>query len=647
MHKYLQRFVLSLNGRIASSWLVLGIDLAIIWFSSIAVNVLLKNFDFNNLVWPQILGQSLFITIIFSISFLIFRSHVSIIRHTSFADAIKVFYAVTAAAAVLVLIRFNYFTDFKRFGLNISLSFIIMLANISLFTLIFVRVLIKLAYRSAFQEKKSSSINVMIYGAGELGMVTKTTLESKGHQHYSISGFIDNNPGKTGKTINGIRVYKAEDIDKDFISRKNIREIIFSIQNIDAGKKQKIIDDLLKLDMVVKIVPPVEDWIEGKLKINQIEKVRIEDLLQRDVINLDNQEVHNAIRDNRILVTGGAGSIGSEIVRQVLSYQPESVIVVDNAETPVFELQQAILKKYPSFKEKISFIIADITNQERIEKIFETNRPHIIFHAAAYKHVPLMEDYPEEAFRVNVLGTKTIADTSVKYNVDRFVMISTDKAVRPTNVMGASKRLAEMYCQSLGQVKNMTTKFITTRFGNVLGSNGSVVKIFRNQIAAGGPITVTHPDITRYFMTIPEACQLVLEAGIMGEGGEIFVFDMGNPVKVVDLANKMIKLAGLQPDIDIKIIYSGLRPGEKLYEELLNDCENTLPTYHPKIKIAKVNQILNGSVSRCIEAMKDALNYGDEYKMVEIIKKAIPEYISNNSRFSQLDMDKAKKSILV
>jgi len=637
MHKYLRKFILSLNDKIASSWLVYGVDLAIIWFSSVAVNVLLINFKITELNWSATLLQSTIVTLLYSISFLIFKSHVSIIRHTSFADAIKVFYAVTAVAAVLIVFRLLLVKSIFNIDVNFTFSFIIMLANVSLFTLVFLRVVIKLGYRNVFQEKRSDTTSVMIYGAGELGMVTKATLESKGHKHYHIAGFIDNNQGKIGKTMEGIKVFCAGDINSDFVLKKNIREIIFSIQNIEANKKQQIIDDLLKLDIVVKIVPPVEDWIEGNLKINQIEKVKIEDLLQRDVIKLNNEQVHNAIQGNRILVTGGAGSIGSEIVRQIVSHNPEMVIVVDNAETPVFELQQSVLKKFPANKDKVKFIVADITNIGRMERIFETCKPHMVFHAAAYKHVPLMEDFPEEAFRVNVLGTKIIADLTVKYNVDRFVMISTDKAVRPTNVMGASKRLAEMYCQSLGQIQNLNTKFITTRFGNVLGSNGSVVKIFRNQIAAGGPITVTHPDITRFFMTIPEACQLVLEAGIMGEESEIFVFDMGNPVKVVDLAKKMIVLAGLRPDVDIKIVYSGLRPGEKLYEELLNDTENTLTTYHPKIKIAKVNQILNGSVSKTIAGMNEALTSGDELKIVEIIKKAIPEYISNNSRFTELD----------
>jgi FlaA1/EpsC-like NDP-sugar epimerase len=637
MNKYLHKIVTSLNGRIASSWLVFGIDLAIVFLSSLAVNVLLENFVFRNLNLTIILLQSGFATIIFGASFLIFKPHVSIVRHTSLDDAVKVFYAILAAGAVLTVFRLEPLPVFDSIGLIFSFSYIIMLANITLFVMVFLRIAIKLAYRNAFQEKKSEMTCVLIYGAGELGVVTKTTLESKGHRQYHIAGFIDANTGKVGKTIEGIKVFGPDDIDKEFLTRKNIREVIFSIQNISAQNKQQIIDSLIKLDVVVKIVPPVEDWIEGKLKINQIEKVKIEDLLQRDVIKLDNFEVQKAVEGKRILVSGGAGSIGSEIVRQLLSYKPAMVIVVDNAETPVFELQQSIFKKHPAFRESIKFIIADICNKARINKIFETFAPQIVFHAAAYKHVPLMEEYPEEAFRVNVLGTKTIADLAVEHKAERFVMISTDKAVRPTNVMGASKRLAEMYCQSLGQMEKIPTRFITTRFGNVLGSNGSVVKIFRNQIAAGGPVTVTHPDITRYFMTIPEACQLVLEAGVMGKGGEIFVFDMGQPVKVVDLAKKMIKLAGLQPDIDVKIVFAGLRPGEKLFEELLSDSENTVSTYHPKIKIAKVSNILNGSVSRAIAGLITAIDSGDEYKMVEVLKKAIPEYISNNSRFSQLD----------
>jgi FlaA1/EpsC-like NDP-sugar epimerase len=337
------------------------------------------------------------------------------------------------------------------------------------------------------------------------------------------------------------------------------------------------------------------------------------------------------------MVSGGAGSIGSEIVRQLINYHPAEIVIVDNAETPVFELRQELFEKHEDLKHILTFVIADVTDKNRISKIFAAHHPSIIYHAAAYKHVPLMEDNPEESLRVNVLGTKTMADLAIEFEAERFVMVSTDKAVRPTNVMGASKRLAEMYCQSLGQSKKTSTKFVTTRFGNVLGSNGSVVKIFRKQISEGGPVTVTHPEITRFFMTIPEACQLVIEASIMGIGSDIFVFDMGSPVKVVDLARKMIKLAGFDPDKDIGIVFSGLRPGEKLFEELLSHSENTIETYHPKIMIAQVDHILNGSVTYMINEIREALNEDDQYHLVSLLKKAIPEYISNNSKFQRLD----------
>jgi len=639
MQKYLHRIVISLNGRIASSWLVFAIDIIIIVFSFLAANIIRFNFVLENLNWINILFQSIIVVVLSAIFFLIFRSYASIVRHTSVTDAIKVFKAVSLTSLSLVIFS-NLETYFANASfLSIPLSVIFIFFTTSLFALIFTRILIKLIYHTAFHHGHDSTKNVLIFGAGELGMVTKTTLESKGSLKYKIIGFVDDNPGKIGKSIDGVRVYCFKDIDKDFLKKKEIDDLIFSIQNIDPAEKQKIMDRLISLGITIKTIPPVEHWINGQLKVNQIEKLRIEDLLQRDPIKLKNPKVIEAINDKIVMVTGGAGSIGSEIVRQLVSYNPYRIVVVDNAETPVFELRQELLGKGHDIRNTLRFVIADVTDTDRMDAIFNMYKPSIIYHAAAYKHVPLMEDHPEEALRVNVFGTKIIADMAVKHGAERFVMVSTDKAVRPTNVMGASKRMAEMYCQSLGQSEKSHTKFITTRFGNVLGSNGSVVKIFRKQIKAGGPVTVTHPEITRFFMTIPEACQLVLEASIMGNGSEIFVFDMGKAVKVVDLAKKMIVLAGLEPDKDIDIVFSGLRPGEKLYEELLSHSENTVKTYHPKIMIARVDQILNGSVTYMIKELRETLhqNQNDQYKIVALLKKAIPEYVSNNSKFEKLD----------
>lgn len=644
MQKVLHILVKLLDGKIASSWVIFFIDLVLVLLSFIAANLIRFNFHLATIVWQSIFFQSIYVILVSAGFYLIFRSHVSIVRHTSLTDTIRVFKAIGFTSLTLFLLSNIEFYWFKNATLSIPLSIIIIFFTNSLFALIFVRILVKLIYHVGFNREKLARTNILIFGAGELGMITRNTLDGKGTMQYKIEGFVDNNSGKVGKTIEGVLVYKPDDITKEFIEKKKISEIIFSIQNITPEKRQQIIDRLIKLGVTVKSVPPVEHWIHGQLKINQIEKVKIEDLLQRDPINLDNPKVKVAIEGRVVMVTGGAGSIGSEIVHQLLTYNPALVVVVDNAETPVFNLKYKLLKEKPENESVLKCIIADVTDKQRMAQVFQQYHPALVYHAAAYKHVPLMEDHPEEALRVNVFGTRNIADLSVEYGVERFVMVSTDKAVRPTNVMGASKRLAEMYCQSLGQSGKIDTKFVTTRFGNVLGSNGSVVKIFRQQIETGGPVTVTHPEITRFFMTIPEACQLVLEASIMGNGSDIFVFDMGEPVKVCELAKKMIRLAGLKPMEDIEIIYSGLRPGEKLYEELLCSSENTMETHHPKIMIAKVDRILNGSVTYLINKMQETLQQNDQYELVKLLKSGIPDYRSNNSKFEKLDQKIAESA---
>lgn len=637
MHNYLHKLVSSLNGKIASSWLIFFIDLIIVFLSFLAANIIRYNFELAGINWQLVFLQSIYVIVISSVYFLFFRSYASIVRHTSLTDAIRVFKAVGFAAITLFAISNMEFYWFNNSALSIPLSIIVIFFTNSLFGLIFTRILVKLIYHVGFHKEKPLQKNILIFGAGELGMITKNTLDGKGSLKYKIEGFVDHNPGKIGKTIDGVRVYRPDDVTVEFVEKKGISEVIFAIQNIRPAEKEIIVDDLIKAGLTIKTVPPVEHWIHGQLKINQIEKIQIEELLQRDPINLKNPKVKEAIQGKTVLVSGGAGSIGSELVRQLITYKPERVIIVDNAETPIFELRQELLNDHPEIIDCAVFIIADVTDRMRMARIFGKYHPSFVYHAAAYKHVPLMEDHPEEALRVNVFGTKNMADLSAEFGVERFVMVSTDKAVRPTNVMGASKRLAEMYCQSLSNSIKTNTKFVTTRFGNVLGSNGSVVKIFRKQIKTGGPVTVTHPEITRFFMTIPEACQLVLEASIMGHGSDIFVFDMGEPVKVLDLAKKMIMLAGLQPGKDIDIVFSGLRPGEKLYEELLCSGENTIETHHPKIMIASVDEILNGSVTRLIGELHEALVKKDQFTLVKILKRGIPEYRSNNSRFQKLD----------
>lgn len=634
--KYIYNFFSWATRRIVSRWMILALDIFVVFISFLMAYLVRFNFDITAIDWDNIWLNALIVVSITTVFFLVFKSYISIIRHTSLTDAVKVFQAITAS--VLVVIFFvllnKYYDGYEIFQLPISIIMIYYLNSV--FLLVFMRIVIKVMYHNVLR-RDSNSIATLIYGAGELGLVTKNTLLISGPSNYSLVGFIDDNESKVGKTIEGIPVYHPKKITKDFVSKKEIKEVIIAIQNIEPKYKKEAIDAFVKLGLMVKIVPPVESWIHGKLNIKQIKRVKIEDLLQREPIRLDNPKVIDFIQNKVVMVTGSAGSIGGELVHQLLMLRPDKLIMVDQGETPLFELKMGLSKYSNPGNAQLEFIIANISDKTRMESVFNLWHPNIIFHAAAYKHVPMMEDNPVEAIRVNVLGTKLMADLATKYKADCLVMISTDKAVRPTNVMGASKRFAEMYCQSLGHNPNVDTRFITTRFGNVLGSNGSVVKIFRDQIEAGGPITVTHPDITRYFMTIPEACNLVLEAATMSEGSEIFIFDMGQPVKIADMARKMIKLAGFEPDRDIKIEYSGLRPGEKLYEELLNSGENTVKTYHPKILIAQVDLANHGEILMTMQRLSEASLEGDTFKLVSILKRIIPDYISNNSVYQSLD----------
>lgn len=417
-------------------------------------------------------------------------------------------------------------------------------------------------------------------------------------------------------------------------------ELIFAIHTITTVQKNEISEEFMDLGISLRVVPPVEKWINGQLSSSQIADISIEDLLERAPIQINNDNVKDYLHGKRILVTGAAGSIGSEIVRRVLAFQPEKLILVDQAESPLYDLESELTRMHacPEDKECLAIAVESVTNQTQMQRLFARFKPHVVFHAAAYKHVPMMEDNPLKALEVNVLGTRVVADLAVMHKTERFVFISTDKAVNPTNVMGASKRLAEIYVQSLNTNPRIKTRFITTRFGNVLGSNGSVIPLFKKQIAEGGPVTVTHPEIYRYFMTIPEACQLVLEAGTMGKGGEILVFDMGVPVKILDLAHKMIRLSGKEPNKQIEIKFTGLRPGEKLFEELLSDGESTLPTHHPKIMVARMREVLPyEEVKYEMEAVSMALPTLKAEEAVQFLKRMIPEYISQNSKYEELD----------
>ena len=452
--------------------------------------------------------------------------------------------------------------------------------------------------------------------------------------------FIDDDRKKAGKKIEGISIYNSDQLE-NLLSENEIANLIISPHTIDPLVKQKLIENCLTYNVRVLNVPPVQKWINGELSFKQIKKIRIEDLLERNPIKLDEKKIKKQILGKNILITGAAGSIGSELVKQIARFNPGKLILLDHAESSLYDLELE-LSEIQRIK-NVETAIADVRSTGRMERIFEKYRPELVYHAAAYKHVPVMENNPTEAIMVNVLGTKNLADLAVKYNVKKFVFVSTDKAVNPTNVMGASKRIAEIFTQSLSRNSN-STKFITTRFGNVLGSNGSVIPRFERQIAKGGPLTITHPEITRFFMTIPEACQLVLEAGSMGNGGEIFIFDMGKSIKIADLAKKMIKLSRLTLGKDIQLVYTGLRPGEKLYEELLNSQENTLPTHHPQILIAKVREYDFETISGEINSLIQLVDTQDDERIVIKMKQIVPEFLSKNSIYEKLDENVLEKN---
>jgi len=492
-------------------------------------------------------------------------------------------------------------------------------------------------YKSIYAEATTSGKNrrsIIIYGANDAGLITKRAVDRDAGTKYEVVAFLDENKNNWGKRLEGVTIYPPGKL-KRLLEENNVAHLVLSTSDLSYERKNEITDVCLTYNTKVLNVPPINHWINGELSFKQIKKVKIEDLLERDPIVLDKDKIESQLKNKTVLITGAAGSIGSEIVRQIIPYHPEKLVLVDQAESAIYDLQLELNEMDGQLSIPCKVYLADICNQTRMEAIFKDTRPQIVFHAAAYKHVPVMEENPVEAINVNVVGTRILADLSIKYEVDTFVMISTDKAINPTGVMGASKRIAEIYVQSLHN--KGTTKFITTRFGNVLGSNGSVIPRFRQQIEKGGPVTITHSEITRFFMTIPESCQLVLEAGAIGKGGEVFIFDMGKSVKVLDLAKKMIQLSGLTLDKDIKIVFTGLRPGEKLYEELLHNSENTLPTHHPLIMIAKVREYDFNTISAYIDDLSLLAATKDDMNIVRKMKQIVPEYISNNSVFAELD----------
>ncbi len=635
---------LLLNATVLPRWVILLVDLVVSGSAFALSYFVVKQFDF-----PAILrGHFFFYTGLYCVTagfvFYIMRVHTGLIRYSNIKDMLRVFLAVFVTSLVYpVVVQFIMVNNLNIASLNISTVLFINFFIASTM-LVMLRTGVKELYNYVKRNTTPGKEQVLIYGSDNNSILLKQAMESGTSHNFVVAGFLDSNNRKINTYIQQKKVYHLKELGllKD---KKNIQKLILMSEQLTNIDKKLVIEKCLHLGIKVLTVPPSDQWMSGKLSSNQFQALKIEDLLQREPIVINNSQVSKDIEGKRVLITGAAGSIGSEIVRQVLSYNPEMVILCDQAESDLHEMQLEVEEKFPGIKVRI--FIGNIREFRRMDLMFNKYRPHLVFHAAAYKHVPMMEHHPSEAVLTNVLGTKNLADLAVAYNAQKFVMISTDKAVNPTNIMGTSKRIAEMYVQSLSGASNNengsdksqphhSTKFITTRFGNVLGSNGSVIPRFREQIQKGGPVTVTDPEITRFFMTIPEAVQLVLEAGTMGSGGEIFIFDMGKPVRIVDLAKKMIRIAGLVPDEDIRIVYTGLRPGEKLYEELLNKDEKTLPTHHEKIKIARVIPC-SWETRHHIEHLIELCLDDDNDKLVRNMKRLVPEFKSKNSKYEKLD----------
>ncbi|NPA38165.1 MAG: polysaccharide biosynthesis protein [Chlorobi bacterium] len=630
----MKSFLLNIfNGRIVSPWWILFIDIAVAANAYVLAFILRLNFQLPGYSVSEMLETGGWVLLVYLVSYLVFGSYRGVIRHSSYNE----FRLLVIAAFSAFVFLFTFDTIVKQFGFHwINVPRLVLIIHFLLTTMLSFafRMLVKETY--ALLTRKRTTVNALIYGAGDMGQITLEAIKNDKDNNYNIIGFIDDDSSKWGVMLHSLPVISWKKALETGES-KEVEEVILAINSISTSRKKEITNVCLDRGWKLKVMPSVGNWVNGISNKNQIRDIRIEDILGREEIKLNLAEIENGLAGKTILVTGAAGSIGSEIVRQLLRFPVKNILLVDVAESPLYDLQQELLLSH--YDAPFEIVLADATNEQRMEKVFDEFRPHIVFNAAAYKHVPILEKFPYEAIRVNIGAAKVMANLSVKYGVEKFVMVSTDKAVNPTNVMGASKRICEIYIQSMAQLNNVRTSFITTRFGNVLGSNGSVVPLFKKQIERGGPVTVTHPEITRYFMTIPEACQLVLEAGFMGKGGEIFVFDMGDPVKIDDLAKEMIRLAGLKVGEDIEITYTGLRPGEKLYEELLNSKENTLKTHHEKIMIAKVREYNFKEVKKNIADLLFALQIENDELLVARMKEMVPEFHSNNSVFSILDKE--------
>lgn len=626
-------------------WVILLIDMLIVIFCYYLSNFVINSFK-GRFAVEMMVRKSIFVAAVYYISFLYFKTYRGIVRQTGFRDAWGLFKAVFASWAILMVVssivrmNFDQTTVISQF-FRPSYAVLFTHAFFTMVCLVAARVFYRTIYENFFFGGREVE-NVLIFGAGNMGTTTLNLLRNDTRKKVKVVAFADDNPNRIGKLINGYKIISMDRLTKDFVEKLKIDSIIIALDDNNKDRLSKISSQIEPLPVKLKIMPTSAKLMSGKVATRQLRTLKIDDLLGREAIKLENPVIHEMMRDKVILVTGGAGSIGSELVRQISFTDFDKLIVVDQAESALYDIQQEL--KANCHKDTI-FMVGNVRDRQFMDSVFEHYRPHIVFHAAAYKHVPLMEQNPYESILTNVWGSKNLADMADKYGVEKFVMVSTDKAVNPTNVMGATKRAAEIYVSALN--KNSRTNFIVTRFGNVLGSNGSVIPLFEKQLKRGGPLTVTHQDITRYFMTIPEACQLVQEAAVMGQGGEIYVFDMGDPVKIMDLAIRMIRLKGYNYPDDIGIEVTGLRPGEKIYEELLADNENTTKTHHEKIMIARVRtEELDMNKNRIEHLCSQVASQGANHNpmvLVELIKEIVPEYISKNSVFEQLDKEKVLK----
>ena len=629
-HKFFHRY---LSAKVLPIWTILLIDVLIIVVSSLLAYAL--RYDFRSIfLESSTIDKTIVCTVIVNLVFFrIFRTYSNVLRFSSFIDIMRIFVSLTVSYALLMIssVLLSSYMDVRLAPVSVFfMAYIISFAMMSCS-----RIVVKMFYE-LLNFDGSHSANVFIYGAKEAGVNIAKALRVNLRNHYRLRGFIADEPELINKVMMGVKVFPNDETLIDVLNDRDVHTIIISPAKMEELKRSDMADRLLAHNIKLMTAPPLSEWSGQTLNRTQLKEIQIEDLLQRNPIEIDIHKVASHLEGKRVMITGAAGSIGSESMRQVASFNPYKLILVDQAETPLHDIRLELQDRWRDIDAET--IIADISNATRMEEIFKEYKPQYIFHAAAYKHVPMMEDNVSESIQINVYGTRTIADLAVKYGAEKFVMISTDKAVNPTNVMGCSKRICEIYVQSLAkklqQKGGHVTQFITTRFGNVLGSNGSVIPRFRDQIQRGGPVTVTHPEIIRYFMTIPEACRLVLEAGSMGNGGEIYIFDMGKPVKIVDLAKRMISLSGRT---DVKIEFTGLRHGEKLYEELLNVKELTKPTYHEKIMIATVREYDYDEVKERIQKLIDVSYTYDQMKIVSAMKDIVPEFISKNSCFEALD----------